>query len=218
MSGVDLQRLLPLRSRATEVERRLNIEPGNLVFGFSGRWSEEKDPLAFVEIARRVNKDLPVRFVMTGTGPLRPAVERAVLEAKFEDGRFLVAGEVPDIASWIGSYDLLVVPSRLDGRPVVVMEALALGVPVLASRVGALPELIEEAATGWLCEPGDIDGFVDRIEALASGRVDHARMRANARAFAEEHLSLDTMVREYARVLLSLVDHGAATGSRAYAK
>jgi glycosyltransferase involved in cell wall biosynthesis len=58
--------------------------------------------------------------------------------------------------------------SRLDGRPVVVLEALALGVTVIASRVGALPELIEDGVNGVLCDAGDIDGFVACLVGLAS--------------------------------------------------
>ncbi|MBA4010691.1 MAG: hypothetical protein C0481_02380 [Phenylobacterium sp.] len=198
-SGVDLSRLSP-RSRDPEVSRGLHLRPNEIVVGFSGRWSEEKNPLGFIEIARRTDPRLPIRFVMTGTGPQHHLVEQAIAEARFAPGRFTVVGDVPDVAPWLSSYDLLVLPSRLDGRPVVVMEALAFGVPVLASRVGALPELIEEGVNGWLCGPMETDQFARLIDAFARN-PGRARHRTAARAFAERKLDQNRMLANYMAAL-----------------
>lgn len=203
-SGVDLQSHRP-GPRAPEVVERLEVGEGELIVGFSGRWSEEKDPLAFVEIARRTPKDLPIRFVMTGTGGMRAAIETAVNEAGFAPGRFNLVGEVPDVAPYLQSYDVLVLPSRLDGRPVVVMEALAFGVPVVASRVGALPEMVQDGVTGFLCEPGAIDSFVDRLTKLARDRDLQARMKRAARTYAEDNLDAREMTRRYEKRLRQLM-------------
>ncbi|HUN44741.1 MAG TPA: glycosyltransferase [Acetobacteraceae bacterium] len=210
-SGVNTQRL---RSpvHATNLRQSIGGTTGDLVIGYSGRWSEEKDPLAFVEIARRTDPTLPVRFVMTGAGHLGPDISRSVAAAKFPLGRFHVLGDVGDIQPWLHAYDLLVLPSRLDGRPVIVMEALAVGVPVLASRVGALPEMIHEGVTGWLFEAGDIDGFVARIGQVARDPDALIAMRRAARAFADAHLDerhmhelYDTRLRELVGAKASLV-------------
>jgi O-antigen biosynthesis protein len=209
-SGVDLERLRPA-PRSAELVRRIGAAPGDAIVGFAGRWSEEKDPLAFVEMVRRVDSSLPVRFVMAGTGHLRPHIERAVADAGFPEGRFHLLGDVPDIAPVLASLDLLVVPSRLDGRPVVALEALALGVPVLASRIGALPDLVEEGETGWLCEPGDVEAFARRVEGAVAAREELARMRPRARAFAEAHLDARAMLAAYHDALRSLLpDHHPA--------
>jgi glycosyltransferase involved in cell wall biosynthesis len=194
-SGVDVHRLRP--GGAQEVRARIGAEAGDLVVGFSGRWSGEKDPLAFVAIARQVDPDRRVHFIMTGAGHLGPAIEQAVQAAGFRAGRFHLVGEVDDVVPWLNSYDLLVLPSRIDGRPVVVMEALALGVPVLASRVGALPEMIVDGETGWLCEPGDLAGFAARIEHVARAPAMLAPMRTAARQFAEDHFDEQVMHASY---------------------
>lgn len=203
-SGVDLGRLHPgLRSaafRATIMEGSAGI-----IVGFSGRWSEEKDPLAFIEIARRADPTWPVRFVMTGAGPLGPEIKQAIRAAAFSPGRFHLLGEVPDIATVLASMDLLVVPSRVDGRPVVVLEALAVGTPVLASRVGGLPALIDHGKTGWLCDPGDVDGFLSRVHDAAGSPNDNARMRIAARASAEATLDVRRMLAAYEQALLEIL-------------
>src|SRR5260370_37796872 len=110
---------------------------------------------------------------MTGTGPMRAAVEQAVAESAFPAGRFHLLGEVSDLGPYLGSCDALVLTSRLDGRPMIVLEALATGVPVVASRVGAIPELITDGVNGYICDVGDADAFVDRLRRLVSSPRRH---------------------------------------------
>ena len=203
-SGVDLDRLHPgLRSAAFRA--RIAQGPADIIVGFSGRWSQEKDPLAFVAMARRADPAWPVRFVMTGAGPLGPEIGQAIAAAAFPPGRFHLLGEVPDIAAVLASIDVLVVPSRLDGRPMVVLEALAVGTPVLASRVGGLPALIDAGETGWLCAPGDVDAFLSCIHEAAMSPDRLARMRSAARASAEARLDARRMRAAYEAALSELL-------------
>ena len=76
-------------------------------------------------------------------------------------------GVVDDIRGHLASLDVLVVPSILDGRPVVVLESLAVGVPVIASRIGGLPALVRDGETGFLVEPGDTDAIARHLRRLA---------------------------------------------------
>ena len=203
-SGVDIARLRPA-GYAHDQRTRIGATRNDLVVGFSGRWSDEKNPLGFVEIARRVNPGLPVRFVMTGAGHLAPQITAAINAAGFPPGRFHLLGEVEDIAQWLAAYDLLVLPSKLDGRPVVVMESCAVGVPVLASRVGALDEMIQDDETGWLHASDDVDGFVARIEWAATHREELSGMGRAARAHAVEHFNETVMHAAYETRLRALI-------------
>ncbi len=203
-SGVDLAVLHPM-PRAETLVREIGAAPDDVIVGFSGRWSEEKNPLGFVEIARLVDLTLPICFVMTGTGHQRRAIELAIHEAHFPDGRFHLLGEVPEITPILASFDLLVIPSVLDGRPVVALEALAMGVPVLASRVGALPDLIQDYRTGWLCEPNALNDFANRIEGAARDLPGLTKMRRQARTYAEGRLDRQGMVGAYSIGLASLL-------------
>jgi glycosyltransferase involved in cell wall biosynthesis/SAM-dependent methyltransferase len=203
-SGVDIDRLHPgLRSEAF----RATITEGSdaIIIGFSGRWSEEKEPLTFVEIARRANRAWPVRFVMTGAGHLEPEIKHAIKAAGFPPGRFQLLGNVPDVAVVLASIDVLVVPSRLDGRPLVVQESLAVGTPVLASRVGGLPALVEHGETGWLCDPGDVEGFLQCISEATASREELARKRAAARVSAEARLDVHRMCAAYEQALSGIL-------------
>jgi glycosyltransferase involved in cell wall biosynthesis/SAM-dependent methyltransferase len=201
-SGIDLQEFLP-RPRDASVVDLLGAAPEDLIVGFSGRWSEEKDPLAFVEIARK-SSHLPIHFVMTGAGVLRSKIENELAKAKLGN-RFHLIGEVQDVRPWLASYDVLVLPSRLDGRPVVVLEALALGVPVIASAVGGLPELIHNGKNGYLCQPRMISEFVDRLAKLALDRELLKRMKEASRHGAEQSLDIRNMLSCYENGLSALV-------------
>jgi O-antigen biosynthesis protein len=203
-SGVNTVRLRP-SGYAHDQRTRIGATRNDLVVGFSGRWSDEKNPLGFIEIARRVNHDLPVRFVMTGAGHLAPQIMAAINAGDFAPGRFHLLGEVEEIASWLAAYDLLVLPSKLDGRPVVVMESCAVGVPVLASRVGALDEMIRDGETGWLHPSDDVEGFVARIEWAATHRDALAAMGQAARAHAVAHFDETVMHAAYETRLRALI-------------
>ncbi len=202
-SGVDLVALHPM-PRAETLLQQTGATPDDLIVGYSGRWSEEKNPLGFIAIARLVDSALPVRFVMTGTGPLRTAVEHAIREAGFPNGRFTLLGQVSEVAPVLASFDLLVIPSVLDGRPMVALEALSMGVPILASRVGGLPELISEP-WGWLCEPNDLEAFARHVENAARDQPALKEMRRQARIHAEAKLDVQSMFASYAAGLEALL-------------
>jgi glycosyltransferase involved in cell wall biosynthesis/SAM-dependent methyltransferase len=199
-SGIDVRAYQP-GPRDPAVLDIVGATQSELIVGFSGRWSEEKDPLAFVEIARR-SRDLPIRFVMTGAGAMRGDIEAAIRLADPTEERFCLAGEVRDIQPWLRSYDVLILPSRLDGRPVVVMEALALGVPVIASRVGALPEIITDGVNGFLAEPGDVDAFVQHLRWIVRNPEQLVILKQQARTYAEEKLDVNAMLASYEDRLL----------------
>lgn len=192
-SGVDTTEYRP-------VERRRGFP---LRVGFSGRLSEEKGPLAFVDLARKLS-DSRFQFVMTGAGPSELAVRRRADGLSKDSFTFL--GVVDDIRAHLASLDVLVVPSILDGRPVVALEALALGVPVIASRVGDLPALVHDGETGFLVEPGDTPEIARYLQRLASDPKELERLQRSARAFAETNLDAEVMNAAYEQALQRLLE------------
>jgi glycosyltransferase involved in cell wall biosynthesis/SAM-dependent methyltransferase len=194
-SGVDVETYRP-RSRPAELLAQLGVAADSFVVGFSGRLAEEKDPEAFLEIARLCRPESRLVFVMTGAGPLADQVARRLEKLRLGD-RFRFLGQVERVVDTMAAYDVFVLPSRFDGRPIAVLESLALGVPVVASRVGALPDLIQDGRTGFLCEPGDVAAFARRIRWLAAHPEEHRRMKVAARAFAEANLDARPMCEAY---------------------
>lgn len=201
-SGVDLTLFRPdLRH---PVRKQLRV-------GYSGRLSEEKDPLAFLAIAAALSDRDDIEFVMTGAGPLESKVKAKLATTGLSD-RVSLLGIVDDARAHLASLDVLVLPSRLDGRPVVVLEALALGVPVVASSVGALPQLVHDGVTGYLCAPGDPAAFAARLRRLADDRRTLDDMGRAARRFAELNLDAKVMFETYETALRSLAADGRSSG------
>lgn len=201
-SAVDLDRAHP-RLRTGALRTRLGVPDGHLLIGFSGRWSEEKNPAGFIELAARAPREWPVRFVMTGTGPQRAELERALADPRLPAGRLQLLGVVDDVLPVLADLDLLIVPSHLDGRPVVILESLAVGTPVVASRVGGIPELVRPGETGFLCETGDVEGLLATLSAIVAGQHDLAALRRQARAYAEGELDRGRMLTAFEAALAS---------------
>jgi glycosyltransferase involved in cell wall biosynthesis len=194
-NGVDLQRFSP-RARDDTDAAGAPSKAARFVAGFIGRLSEEKAPDLFIEIAARLARRREMDFIICGTGPLYPELQARV-RAKGLAARVRFLGFV-DTSEYLQNCDVVVVCSRMDGRPNIVMEAAAMGVPVVASRVGGIPEMVADGVTGRLCDTGDVAGFSDAILELA----DHADVRVmmghSARQWAEEHFGFLGTVTNYA--------------------
>lgn len=123
-----------------------------------GRLSSEKGHLILVDaMARLLAEGRNCRLVMVGDGPLRPAIEQRCQELGIE--RFVTitgwqSGEA--IREWLIHSRALILPSFAEGLPVVIMESLALGRPVIATWVAGVPELVRDGETGWLVPAGDV--------------------------------------------------------------
>jgi glycosyltransferase involved in cell wall biosynthesis len=118
-------------------------------------------------------------------------------------------GAVPDVAPYLRDCDIVVVPSRLDGRPNIVMEALASGAAIVASNVGAIPEMVVDGKCAFLCRPGDYDEFAARIRELVADRVLLKQFRRSAREVAERRFDRQEMLRGYEAKLRRLVTEAA---------
>jgi glycosyltransferase involved in cell wall biosynthesis len=189
-NGIDLAQYVPGPKRDWRTGQARSAG-GPFVAAFIGRLSEEKGPDLFVETAAQFRGDPAYEFLVCGRGPMERRLATAARE-KRAGVHFLgfVSGR-----EYLRCCDVTVVPSRLDGRPNVVMESLATGVPVIASRVGGIPEMAGEGAI--LCDPGDIDAYSAAIRLLASDRARYEDCSRAARRHAEAHFSIAERGREY---------------------
>jgi N-acetyl-alpha-D-glucosaminyl L-malate synthase BshA len=118
-----------------------------------------------LEVFRRMRSQVGARLVLIGDGPDRPDLERQVADQDLSDVVEFV-GEQPDVVAWLSSADVFLLPSSQESFGMAALEAMACEVPVVATRVGGLPEVIEDGVTGFLCDLDDVDGMVDRAVAL----------------------------------------------------
>jgi L-malate glycosyltransferase len=120
-----------------------------------------------VEVFRRVLERRDAVLVMVGDGPDRAPLEREV-EALGLQGRVQFVGEQHDLVPWLSSADVFLLPSAQESFGLAALEAMACEVAVVASRVGGLPEVIEDGKTGFLCPPDAIDLMASRVVDLLS--------------------------------------------------
>jgi glycosyltransferase involved in cell wall biosynthesis len=153
-----------------------------------GRLHEPKD---FVTLARAL-RELPrdgFRALIVGDGPDRPAVERELRDGGVED-RVELTGERGDVPRLLADADVFVLSSRSECMPISVLEAMAAGLPVVATAVGGLPEMVVDGETGLLVEPGDAEGMGRALARLAADPETRARMGAAGRRRVEERFDL----------------------------
>jgi glycosyltransferase involved in cell wall biosynthesis len=200
-SGIEIKERPLIREREA-FRASLGLDESRFVIGYCGRWSPEKNPLGFIEIAARLSEQHPdYSFVMTGAGQLSGEISNKLSQISALNGRFHLLGNVPDLAPVLSGLDVLLLPSLIDGRPVVVLEALAAGVPVVASNIGGLPALIHTGLNGILCQVGHVNEFVDAVRSICEDRQKMEGYKQAARQFAEEHLDSRKMIRNYADIL-----------------
>lgn len=177
----------------------LNSDPARCAVAFVGRLSAEKRPDLFVDMAAIVAREQPgTDFLVIGTGSL---LERIKQRAAAAGVHVVCVGLVPNAASLMSAPDVLVCPSDTEGTPRTVIEAMLAGVPVVATRVGGLPDLITDGQTGFLVEPGCPASLADAVVRLlrdpAAGRKIGIRARADAAHKFSAQLMADRVTDAY---------------------
>lgn len=198
-NGVDLARFDPERVRPG-LKTRWFGDAGVALVGMVGRIHPNKGQHEFAAAAARLAPRFPeLRFAVVGDPPpgyegYRDALLRQVAELGLE-GRFRVenvaSAEIPDA---IASFDVLAAPSFMESLSYVLLEAMALGVPVVTSRVGGHGELVTDGVDGLLVEPGDVDGLAAALARVLADPTLAAHLGASGRARVEQAYSTDAMI------------------------
>ena len=178
--------------------------PGTFVAGFFGRLSDEKAPDTFLRIAERFRHRPAFQFLIGGIGPLEDSLRSLCRQRRLEESVHFLG--FVDTREYLPCCHVTVACSRLDGRPNIVAESLAMGIPVVASRVGGIPEMAPEGHGAMLFAPDDVDGFCGAIERMACERESHLQLAAAARRWMEEQGSLAHAGAEYAKLFHSLAE------------
>jgi len=152
-----------------------------------GRLQAPKDPLTLIRALAELGR--PGEAVIAGDGPDRPAVESEVRRLGMESVVRL-AGERNDVAELLAAADLFVLSSRSEGLPLSILEAMAAGLPVVASSVGGVPELVVDGETGLLVPPDDPHALAAAIERLLDDSALRRRLGAAGRTRVWEHFDL----------------------------
>jgi glycosyltransferase involved in cell wall biosynthesis len=166
-----------------------------------GRLSEQKGQLLLVEAAARLHdRGLDFELVLVGDGPLRGEIQRRIERSGLE-GRVWITGfrSSQGVREELQAARALVLPSLAEGLPVVIMEAMALGRPVISTYVAGIPELVEPGRSGWLVPAGAVEPLVEAMaEALTADPAELDRMGAAGAAQVAQRHEVGTEARKLA--------------------
>ena len=159
----------------------------------------------FVAMAERISVKHPgATFVVIGEGQDRPVLERTISKHRLRDIVFLV-GAIPEAAKLIPAFDLYCVTSKKEGLPYAILEAMAAGLPIVATAVGGVPELINDQRTGELVPAGDVAALSHAVEDLLQDPTRAQQLGQAARERVRRKFSLAAMVEQtiacYQRIL-----------------
>jgi phosphatidyl-myo-inositol dimannoside synthase len=196
--GVDVERFAPQRADRT-LRLRWDIPPGATMVLAVGRLVEKKGFTHLVDAARRVEG---LHVVVAGEGDLRGALEA---QARETGGRVRFVGGLDRdlVARALAAADIVVIPSvvdvagNVDGLPNTVLEALASGRPVIASRVAGIPDVIEDGRSGLLVPAGDVEALAAALRRLSDEPETRERLGRQARDLAVARLGWDAVARSF---------------------
>jgi glycosyltransferase involved in cell wall biosynthesis len=189
-SGVDLDSFTP--------QDRPPRDGSPITVGYVGQLSPEKNQIAFVDLAERLlDLEPDLAFRMAGGGPGATELERRLADSPYRD-RLVYAGFVGDVRSGLHGIDVLILPSKLSGRPVIVMEANACGIPVIAAPVGAVPEMIDDGVNGYLLCAEETSAIHDLLSMWKKSPDTLTQLQRSAREYACRMFDRDRMIDDYA--------------------
>jgi glycosyltransferase involved in cell wall biosynthesis len=168
-NGIDLARVVPTAGRSAARER-LGIAGDAFVVGGVGRLMPIKGFEHLIEAFARLRQQQPPaasRLLIVGDGPLRESLAQCAQRHRVSRDVTLL-GARADVHDVMTALDVFALSSLHEGMPMVILEAMALGVPIVATRVGGIPEILEDGKDAVLVPPGDAQALANAIESLAA--------------------------------------------------
>jgi glycosyltransferase involved in cell wall biosynthesis len=191
--GVDPAVFSPARART-------HGDPDTLEILTVGRLVPVKgQEVLLAAVSRLVAAGTRVALTFVGDGPSRGRLERAARELGI-DVRFVGAVGQDEIREHYAQADVFALPSFAEGVPVVLMEAMAMEVPVVTSRITGIPELVEDGVTGLLTAPGDEDGLATALARLAADPAERRRLGAAGREKVEREFDIEDVAVQLRRI------------------
>jgi len=174
--------------------RKLGIGPDGLLVGNVASLAPHKAQTYLLRAAKEVLGKLPqVRFVLVGEGELAGKLRREIRDLNLQ-GKVILAGFQRDMASLYAALDLFVLSSYLEGLCTSLLEAMFYGVPIVATRTGGVPEIVEDGVNGWLVPPRDPQAMAQAIEGLLEKRELARKFAARGKALVRK-FGIDETVR-----------------------
>jgi glycosyltransferase involved in cell wall biosynthesis len=175
--------------------QEIGAQPEHFLIGIVARLEPWKGHRYFVEAFAEIAPQFPeARVILVGEGSLRGELEQMTREKNLQ-GRLSFLGVRKDVAQLVNCLDLFVLPSLPgEGLPNVLLEAMACHIPVIATRVGGVPELVRDNQNGYLVPPGDAEALRTALVQALSNRTRLQEIARAGRATVEENFSLSQQI------------------------
>lgn len=192
-NAIDLRRFSPGVLQRDEVRAQLGLPAGSRIVAGVGRLNPQKNFALFLDIAAQLAPRFPdLHFLLAGDGPEEKMLREKAAALGIAH-RVLFSGYVADTRQVYLAADVLLMPSRYEGLPMTLLEAMAMGLPVVASKLDGIAEVIGDGDEGFLVSPQDAALFVERTAALLADAELASRIAKNARAKIEARFSVERM-------------------------
>lgn len=202
-NGINIERFKN-QKKTDSIRKEFGIDKSYKVIGTVGRLSEEKGFIQLLNVAQKVfNKYPKTVFLIIGDGPLRKELQR-----EYYSPSIIFTGIRNDVPDLYRCMDIFVLPSLAEGLPMALLEAMASKLPVVATRVGAVPTVIVDKETGLLIEPGNEESIKVSLLHLLENSTLAKSMGQNGYNYVKQHFSSENMARDYLNIYRELIEKG----------
>lgn len=196
-NGLNFDRLVPDVEKVAQLRQDMGLPPEGKVVGILARLAQQKRHDNFLEAAAIISEVVPdTRFAIVGDGELRGSLEEQTRQLRLED-KVTFFGEQRDVGTYVSSFDIAVSASETEGCSNSLLEAMALGKPVVATDVGGNKEVIDDGDSGLLVAPDNPQALAEGILKMLQTPGLITRMGEKARLTIIDRFSLEKMVHQY---------------------
>lgn len=196
--GVNLDKFNPKIKSVTRQD--IGVNKDDVVIGQVSRLTEQKGHTYLIDAAPRIVAEVPnVKFVLVGDGPLRSSLEAQIRDRGMQD-YFILLGFRQDVPELLPLFDVFTLPSLYEGLPNVVLEAMACGLPIVATPVDGTKEAVVHQKTGYLVPVGDTLELSEKLISVCSNDALRLRLGLAGRGRVEDDFSLDGQVRKFEKL------------------
>jgi glycosyltransferase involved in cell wall biosynthesis len=208
-NGIEIDKYTGIEHAERELKEEFNISPDNILIGYVGRLTWQKGLKYFIEamhLIKQNNSDLvdKITYLIVGEGEEKACLEKKVADLKLKDN-VIFAGFRQDIKKIISALNILVLPSLREGQPIILLEAMAVRTPIIASDIEGIKETIEDKISGFLVNPRDPHAIANAIVDVIKNPDIAWELVENARKTVEQKFNLKDKIAQHERLYESLI-------------
>ncbi|MFH1563678.1 MAG: glycosyltransferase [Nitrospirota bacterium] len=203
-NGVDINRYRVNEDEIIKVKKTFNLDGCYPIIGIVARLDYEKNHQMLLNAMPKIVSCYPeAKLLIVGTGSLEENLQSLTRKLNLSS-HVLFLGFHKDVSPILATFDLFVLPSRREGMPLTLLEAMSAGKPIVATNVGGIPEVVEDKINGFLVPSDNYDSLADAIIKILQDKNKMLEMGKASRSRAEEYFSLEKMITEYENLYINL--------------